>query len=82
MFFQFTPFNENLEIYFGVEQFTSEIEGKRHLATTGENECRRLHCTLRDLSTLFQAVGRLAEHFIGEHFPERFSDGRVLLERY
>ncbi|KAL5018253.1 hypothetical protein ScPMuIL_003975 [Solemya velum] len=77
----FTPFNENLEIYFGVEQFTSEIEGKRHLATTGENECRRLHCTLRDLSTLFQAVGRLAEHFIGEHFPERFSDGRVLLER-
>jgi hypothetical protein len=45
------------------------------------NECRRLHCSLKDLSSLLQALGRMAEHFIGENFPQRLSDGSMLLEK-
>ena len=53
-----------------------------HLNISGENECRRLHCTLRDLSTMERALGRLAEHFIGEvNFANRFSDGEAIVER-
>ena len=54
----------------------------RHLTITAENECRKLHCSLRDLASLLQALGRLAEHFIGEKFLERFTDGTMLLERW
>lgn len=48
---------------------------------TAENDCRRLHCSLRDLSSLLQAVGRLAEYFIGDVFAARFSDALTVVER-
>lgn len=53
----------------------------RRLNITAENDCRRLHCSLRDLSSLLQAVGRLAEHFIGEIFAARFTDALAVVER-
>lgn len=53
----------------------------RRLNISAENDCRRLHCSLRDLSSLLQAVGRLAEHFIGEVFAARFSDAVAVVER-
>lgn len=53
----------------------------RRLNISAENDCRRLHCSLRDLSSLLQAVGRLAEHFIGEIFAARFSDALAVVER-
>lgn len=53
----------------------------RRLNISAENDCRRLHCSLRDLSSLLQAVGRLAEHFIGEMFAARFSDALAVVER-
>jgi len=31
---------------------------------------------------LLQTLGRLAKHFIGETFPDRFSDGTMLAARY
>ncbi len=53
-----------------------------HLSISGENECRQLHCTLRDLTTMERALGRLSEHFIGEvNFANRFSDGEAIVER-
>lgn len=53
-----------------------------HLGISAENECRQLHCTLRDLTTMERALGRLSEHFIGEvNFANRFSDGEAIVER-
>lgn len=56
------------------------ISGHR-LNITAENDCRRLHCSLRDLSSLLQAVGRLAEYFIGDVFAARFNDALTVVER-
>lgn len=56
------------------------VPGHR-LNITAENDCRRLHCSLRDLSSLLQAVGRLAEYFIGDVFASRFSDALTVVER-
>ncbi|XP_064607184.1 exportin-6-like [Liolophura sinensis] len=77
----YTPFQEYLEIYMGLEQFVASTPQGRQLSITGENECRRLHCTLRDLSSLLQALGRLSDHFVGGSFVERFSDAQILLNR-
>ena len=53
-----------------------------HLGISAENECHQLHCTLRDLTTMERALGRLSEHFIGEvNFANRFSDGEAIVER-
>lgn len=57
------------------------ISGHR-LNITAENDCRRLHCSLRDLSSLLQAVGRLAEYFIGDVFAARFNDALTVVERW
>ncbi len=56
------------------------VSGRR-LNISAENDCRRLHCSLRDLSSLLQAVGRLAEYFIGEIFAARFTDALAVVER-
>lgn len=79
---QWDPFQEHVEAYFGLEKYvTNGVQGRR-LSITAENDCRRLHCTLRDLSSLLQALGRLADHFIGEHFADRYTNARLLVERY
>lgn len=77
----YEPFQEMMEIYFGLERHIQSSHGKRSLNIRGENDCRRLHCSLRDLSSLLQGLGRLADHFIADKFSERFSDGQVLIER-
>ncbi|KAI8501262.1 Exportin-6 [Branchiostoma belcheri] len=74
----YPPFQEYLDIYLGLDQYVvSEANGRR-LNITAENECRRLHCSLRDLGSMLQAIGRLAEHFIGEMFPQRLQDALSL----
>lgn len=57
------------------------VSGPR-LNITAENDCRRLHCSLRDLSSLLQAAGRLAEYFTGDVFAARFSDALTVVERW
>ena len=44
-------------------------------------ESEKLHAVLKDLTSMLQAVGRLSEHFTGDHFVSRFSDGKVLIEK-
>ena len=80
---QFQPFQENLNVYLGLEQFIS-LNGNNiaTLDVRGENECRRLHCTLRDLSSLLQAMGRLADHFIGDKYERNVADAKMLMERW
>uniref|UniRef100_A0A3Q1HEJ9 Importin N-terminal domain-containing protein n=1 Tax=Anabas testudineus TaxID=64144 RepID=A0A3Q1HEJ9_ANATE len=77
----FPVLQENLDVYLGLQQFIATTGTSRRLNITAENDCRRLHCSLRDLSSLLQAVGRLAEHFIGEVFAARFSDALAVVER-
>ncbi|XP_062586944.1 exportin-6-A-like [Saccostrea cucullata] len=79
---KYEPFREHLDIYLSLDPFVRNNAQGRHLTKTAENECRKLHCSLQDISSLFQALGRLSEHFIGERFlPERINDGTMLLER-
>uniref|UniRef100_A0A667Y2R7 Exportin 6 n=1 Tax=Myripristis murdjan TaxID=586833 RepID=A0A667Y2R7_9TELE len=77
----FPVLQENLDVYLGLQQFIVTTGTSRRLNITAENDCRRLHCSLRDLSSLLQAVGRLAEYFIGEVFAARFNDALAVVER-
>lgn len=74
------PRPDRADSFFNVGFLTLPPAGRR-LNISAENDCRRLHCSLRDLSSLLQAVGRLAEHFIGEIFAARFSDALAVVER-
>lgn len=58
------------------------VPAGHRLNITAENDCRRLHCSLRDLSSLLQAVGRLAEYFTGDVFAARFNDALTVVERW
>ncbi|KAG2456057.1 XPO6 protein, partial [Polypterus senegalus] len=77
----FPVLQENLEVYLGLRQFIVTSGSARRLNITAENDCRRLHCSLRDLSSLLQAVGRLAEYFIGDVFGVRFNDAFTVVDR-
>ncbi|XP_025709731.1 exportin-6 isoform X1 [Callorhinus ursinus] len=77
----FPVLQDNLEVYLGLQQFIVTSGSGHRLNITAENDCRRLHCSLRDLSSLLQAVGRLAEYFIGDVFAARFSDALTVVER-
>ncbi|KAB0383001.1 hypothetical protein FD755_004918 [Muntiacus reevesi] len=77
----FPVLQDNLEVYLGLQQFIVTSGSGPRLNITAENDCRRLHCSLRDLSSLLQAVGRLAEYFIGDVFAARFSDALTVVER-
>ena len=92
---QLTSFHSNVDVYMGLEQYieltaTSSDCGSRSmdectgrvLRITAEHDCRRLHCALRDLSSLLQALGRLADHFIGQDkFTAAFNDAYLLVDR-
>ena len=82
MLFQYGPFLEVMGTYFGLEPYVVGVGSDRKLTLQAETHCRKLHCTLRDLSSLLQGLGRLAEHFIGEKFVERFTNSQELIERY
>ncbi|XP_040046387.1 exportin-6 [Gasterosteus aculeatus] len=78
----FPVLQDNLDVYLGLRQFiVTTTSTSRRLNISAENDCRRLHCSLRDLSSVLQAVGRLAEHFIGEVFAARFNDALAVVER-
>uniref|UniRef100_A0A8C1AGN5 Exportin 6 n=1 Tax=Cyprinus carpio carpio TaxID=630221 RepID=A0A8C1AGN5_CYPCA len=78
----FPVLQEDLDIYLGLQQFIvrSGTTGRR-LNITAEADCRKLHCALRDLSSLLQAVGRLAEFFTGDVFSARFNDALAIVQR-
>uniref|UniRef100_A0A5F9CS31 Exportin-6 n=1 Tax=Oryctolagus cuniculus TaxID=9986 RepID=A0A5F9CS31_RABIT len=77
----FPVLQDNLEVYLGLQQFIVTSGSGHRLNITAENDCRRLHCSLRDLSSLLQAAGRLAEYFIGDVFAARFNDALTVVER-
>uniref|UniRef100_A0A8C4R6Y5 Exportin 6 n=1 Tax=Eptatretus burgeri TaxID=7764 RepID=A0A8C4R6Y5_EPTBU len=71
---------ENLNIYLGLQQFVVPSRSGRRLNVTAENDLRRLHCSMRDLASMLQATGRLADHFLGDSFTERLPDALSLLK--
>lgn len=77
----FPILQDNLEVYLGLQQFVVTTGQVHRLNITAENDCRRLHCSLRDLSSLLQTSGRLAEYFIGDVFAGRFNDALRVVER-
>uniref|UniRef100_A0A4W3IDS2 Exportin 6 n=1 Tax=Callorhinchus milii TaxID=7868 RepID=A0A4W3IDS2_CALMI len=77
----FPILQDNLDVYLGLQQFVVTSGQVHRLNITAENDCRRLHCSLRDLSSLLQASGRLAEYFIGDVFAGRFNDALRVVER-
>ncbi|XP_060696656.1 exportin-6 isoform X2 [Hemiscyllium ocellatum] len=77
----FPILQDNLEVYLGLQQFVVTSGQVHRLNITAENDCRRLHCSLRDLSSLLQTSGRLAEYFIGDVFAARFNDALRVVER-
>jgi len=68
---QHNPWKEASSVYLHLERAVEcceDIDSSRHfrrLTVTDTHECLRLHCLLRDLSSLTQAVGRMYPHFIG-----------------
>ncbi|CAH3162738.1 unnamed protein product [Porites lobata] len=78
----FPLFSEYCDVYVGLGKYVTKSAHGLHLSITAESECRHLHCTLRDLTTMERALGRLSEHFIGEvNFANRFNDGEAIVER-
>ncbi|XP_071962753.1 exportin-6-like isoform X2 [Antedon mediterranea] len=78
----FQIFQENLDVYLGLGGFIIESSEGQKLNITAENEVRRLHCSLRDLSTTLQALGRMSEHFTTENFHPRFDNALQLVEKH
>ena len=71
----------NLEVYLGLQQFiVTSVSGHR-LNIMAENDCWWLHCSLRDLSSLLQAMGHLAGYFIEDVFAAWFNDALTVVER-
>lgn len=78
---QYPIFQENLSVYLGLEHHIKCENRQRQLTIKAENDCRRLHCALRDFSSFLQALGRLTDQFISEAFLHRIGDGLSIVER-
>ena len=44
-------------------------------------QCESLHAILKDLASILQTLGRLAEHFSGKHFLKRLADAQTLINQ-
>ena len=60
---------------------TAQTLAAQRLSSISANKCTRLHCVLREVSTLLQALGRMTDRFIGEHFLAYFVDAYGLINR-
>ncbi|XP_066990340.1 exportin-6 isoform X2 [Macrobrachium rosenbergii] len=77
----YEPWNDAAKIYLSLQSNMVEQNGRRRLNISAEHECPRLHCLLRDLSSLLQAVGRLSTLFLGEELPKRSTTAIQVIEK-
>jgi hypothetical protein len=76
------PLDDALKVYLQLEStVVVGADGGRVLQVTAENECRRLHCLLRDLASFLQAAGRFGEFFVGGEFQARLPAGLAVLTK-
>ena len=52
------------------------------LMISDRSECEKLHAILKDLTSILQALGRLAEHFIGDNLAARLSEAQLLVKKF
>ena len=45
-------------------------------------DCEKLHAVLKDLASVLQALGRVAEHFVDEAFATRLPDAQLLVKKF
>ena len=53
----------------------------RVLAVSAGEQCSNVHAILKDLTTLLQTLGRLAEQFCGDNFMCRLEDTHKLMNK-
>lgn len=80
-FLQYEPWNDATKIYLSLQSNMVEQDGRRRLNISAEHECPRLHCLLRDLSSLLQAIGRLSTLFLGEELPKRSTTAVQVIDK-
>ena len=52
------------------------------LAIAEGSESEKLHAVLKDLASILQALGRLAEHFIDTFYESRLSEAQLLMKKF
>ncbi|CAL4120451.1 unnamed protein product, partial [Meganyctiphanes norvegica] len=77
----YEPWSDAAKIYLSLQSNMVEQNGRRRLNISAEHECPRLHCLLRDLSSLLQAIGRLSTLFLGEDLPKRSTTAIQVIEK-
>ncbi|MPC08061.1 exportin-6-like [Portunus trituberculatus] len=77
----YEPWNDATKIYLSLQSNMVEQDGRRRLNISAEHECPRLHCLLRDLSSLLQAIGRLSTLFLGEELPKRSTTAVQVIDK-
>lgn len=76
------PVNQNL--YAKTSDFMNSPahNPNRQFSIPGTGEAyNRIHCALKDLSTVLQALGRFSEYFIGEYFQQR-TEAMSLVDKF
>ncbi|KAK3889634.1 hypothetical protein Pcinc_006379 [Petrolisthes cinctipes] len=77
----YEPWSDACKLYLSLQSNMVEQNGRRRLNISAEHECPRLHCLLRDLSSLLQAIGRLSTLFLGEELPKRSTTAVQVIEK-
>lgn len=70
------------QIYLSLSQVIVERGKDRILSISVGTQCENLHAVLKDLTTVLQALGRLAEHFSEDHFVERLHEAQQLMNQF
>ncbi|KAL5473099.1 hypothetical protein EMCRGX_G027544 [Ephydatia muelleri] len=70
------------QFYFSLEQLITSDGHRRHLAISESTDCEKLHAVLKDLASMLQIMGRLADHFVGDNFEEQLSNALMLVNQF
>jgi hypothetical protein len=72
------------QVYLSLSQLITTTKTKERVLMISEGtQCRSLHATLKDLTSVLQALGRLAEHFSCDRtFTERLPEAKQLVNRF
>ncbi len=69
-------------MYLSLEHHVSSgSDGSRHLSISSPAELARLHCLLRDFTSLLQVVGRVSSLFAGDEFLARITEASELVRQ-
>lgn len=70
------------QFYFSLEQLITSDGRRRHLAISESTDCEKVHAVLKDLTSLLQIMGRLADHFTGDNFEKQLTNALMLVNQF